>query len=430
MIVFRILIAVLFASFCNAQITVVNTGTSSAQLTKILQSGSNYLIVGYPNYLTKCYNNCDTLMPLVVPALPSNSYFYEIDRPDTNTLYLTAGSTYPYLNLRIYKSSDGGYNWIKRFDTVNPSMFQGASVFFNSSSGICFVDNWKTITTETGLNTYTFGVWGNNGPLFAENCGDSSVIVAVCGSGCGWTVSHNRGKSWTGGYGSAGAVPLDIEFLNKDTLFCLDHSSTTSSFVHSFDGGLNWNAVDFVSTSSLNSAPDELLIGLCVRSKNEIYVTARTGPNANGYYVGDGIILRTNDMGKTWSRFVTPFQKHLYDMKFLNDSVALICGEDGLLFKWNTKTTIFTSISKFQLSPELFEFFPNPVDNVLHFSHKRHEGALKIEISDMYGRLLQTKVIESLNETNEIELSFLPAGVYTLMVRSNELNQARKFIKR
>lgn len=124
-----VLVMCLLSNIIYSQITVINTGTTD-ELRTILYQDGNYLVCGTNSFLGKCYGNCDTLFPLTAPAFPNAGYGFSITRPDTSTLYMTVSSFFPNLNLMIYKSSDGGYNWSKKFDTVSPNMYSGVTAFF------------------------------------------------------------------------------------------------------------------------------------------------------------------------------------------------------------------------------------------------------------------------------------------------------------
>ncbi len=425
-----VLIAFLLVHFAYSQITVINTGTSE-DLYSISKIEKNYLINGWQSYLGKCYGECNSVLPLTVPAFPNSNYSYSISWPDTNFLYLTA-SSFTDLNLTFWKSSDGGYNWTKKFDTVSPAMFEGATAFFDTLNGVCFIDNWQKIETINGLSTYSFTAWGTYMPVLAEVYGDSTVAVVACGGNCGLGISKDRGKTWLNSNGGAGGVMIyDVKFLNEDTIFAISAKSAQSNcsyLFRSFDGGLNFDYKLFCGVPYGVAPPPEILLGLCVKSKNEIYITARNGYESSGYYTGDGVILKTTDLGQTWTRFITPFKKHLNDMKFINDSIALVCGEGGLLFKWNTKTAIFTDIRENAFNEHSVNIYPNPIKDKLTLKCEVIEPEkITLSISNFLGQSIYS--VNGLSESQEIDIGFLPGGVYFLRLQNSSGQRVFKILK-
>ncbi|MCC6370504.1 MAG: hypothetical protein IT236_05800, partial [Bacteroidia bacterium] len=341
-----VLITFLIAGLCNSQTEVINTGTSEV-LTNIFVSGNNYLVSGNQTYLAKCSNGCNSLIKLNTPSFPNNSYRFTIERPDTGILYMTASSQQG-LNLTLWKSNNGGYNWTKKFDTTSTNMYSGVTRFFDAQNGVSFCQNQGSLITNNGMNTYSFGTWSSTRPATAEIYGDSTIILAGCSVYCAWEISNDRGSTWPLNlqWGSGSYKPIDFEFISKDTIVCLTGMALWSSFISTtFNGGLTWKDIE-ITGNEYGTLPDDLLLHICAKKGNEIYFTARTKPVINGSYVGDGVILKTTDFGKTWLRYSTPFKENFYDMKFINDSIALVCGSNGLLFKWNSNRAVFTGIEE------------------------------------------------------------------------------------
>ncbi len=77
------------------------------------------------------------------------------------------------------------------------------------------------------------------------------------------------------------------------------------------------------------------------------------------------------------------------------------------------------------------EIFPNPVSKILHLSHSlKKDSALQISILDFQGRKLkQFEIKADSGFFLHLDTSELPAGVYTLVVRTKEIIQSKRFIK-
>ncbi|WP_207510347.1 T9SS type A sorting domain-containing protein [Longitalea luteola] len=70
--------------------------------------------------------------------------------------------------------------------------------------------------------------------------------------------------------------------------------------------------------------------------------------------------------------------------------------------------------------------YPNPVINELRFNMPRSLAGSTVRILDVMGR----EVMETRFTSNRMDVSKLPAGVYTLMIINNDKRFTRKFVKR
>ncbi len=391
----------LFSSLSFAQLTIVNTGTN-AILNQISIIGNNIVVNGRNDYMAKCYDECDTLIPLTV-AGPVGYNNYDLNRLDTNNFFIlptSSGSNYS-----VYKSSDGGSNWQLKFDTAG--VFLTHLAFFDTLEGVAIGTQYRLIRTQDGGNTWT----NESAPLIitsaAEVFGDSTICV---GTNERFRISHDRGKTWTG-TGFIQASPRDFFFLNKDTLFATSYSGTGAYFSYSFNGGATWQH------NSLQNGIEPY--GIYFKSDGEGYVVGRDQVN-NNY----GIILKTTDWGQSWSLFDTQITTLLTDIKFLNDSIALIAGTGGVLLKWNSKT-FSTNISE-TLTPYFnVTINPNPTTDKITISSSGTLGL--IEICNIFGKIIYQSIIN--NSQSEIDISTYSDGVYFLFANNNGQVHTIKIIK-
>lgn len=381
---------------CEAQIKVINTGSSDRLLSIQIRAGS-ILVAGESAFLGKCKGDCDSLVMIALPPFANLNYYFHVDRPDTNVLYITA-SCFQTLNLQIWKSVDGGNYWVKRFDTTSTNMFRGSSCFFDSISGITITPNFVTVNTTNGFSTYTFGSWPDTSPRAAKSYGDSTVAVLSFGA---FSISNDRGKTWPKGYGTGFCDPTDLIFITKDTLAAVtDITQGVELFSTSFDGGNNWSDITFKWDGAMQ--PDIQFQSLCSH-KGSIYITGRETVNN-----GNGAILKTPDYGKTWFRYVTPFKSYLRNMKFIDDSTALVCGDSGLLFRWYPQRTIFTSVKTVTSGLPSIKVIPNPTKGQININGSAN--ILGIVVSDISGRIISQGV------ERDVDLSQMSDGLYFITV--------------
>jgi photosystem II stability/assembly factor-like uncharacterized protein len=394
----------------SGQVTQLNTGTT-ANLADLSVINKNIIICGFFNYLVKSGDECETLIPMPLPG-PS-SYGNRLVRKDSNNLYLLS---YTPNQTLIYKSTDGGANWTQKLDTIG---HYGCYMdFFDGSEGF-YSDGTSIVKTKDGGDTwvsgYSFYSAGLLGISVIKTYGDSMVFVGGSNLYNGSIfLSKDRGQTWPTSLagGTAGDAPVDFFFLNKDTIFCSAFSKFGGSLALTMNGGQTW--------TDNTSLPLFQPHGINFKSVKEGYVV---GSNTQTI----GTIFRTTDFGKTWSEFNTGIKTHFFHIAFLNDSVALLSGTNGVLLKWNYKRSVFTSLGENHFDNARLKIFPNPVSDKLHFEFENILPGLELKITNTLGQLVYSKQNVDLQE--DLEASFLKAGVYYLKLENDEGQKVFKIIK-
>ena len=417
-----VLIIVLIVNFSYSQITIINTGTTD-NLLSISKINNNLLISGYNSFLVKSYDNCNTLIPVNIPAFPQSPQDrgYLITRVDTNVLYINYNDATN--QCQIWKSSNGGNNWVNKIDisgfgSIYPN---GYPMFFDTINGIITSYYNQVMLTTNSFNTYSITNYapgnllepGTNAVL------DDSVAIFTETSGGGAYITKNRGRTWQGAM-VAGAV-RDFEVVNKDTIYYVSNGAGANNnryLGYTFDGGLNWNYKILDTPTSSGSPPNDLYLSMCVKSKNEIYILVRNGyVFLSGNYTGYGHILKSTDLGQTWTRMTTTFVEDLNDMKFLNDSIALVCGSRGLLYKWNTKTGLFVGVKENISDNETVKIYPNPANDFLNIDCGTfNDKNAKLEIINNLGQVVYQSTIT--NSQSKINIEQLSKGIYIVQIES------------
>jgi hypothetical protein len=398
---FRSILIFYFSSVHSQEITQINSGTNT-DLLDISIIKNNIVICGLGSYLVKSYDECGTLIPLSLPASLSN--FNRLQRIDTSLVFSLHRSSPS--SSTLYKSTDGGYNWIKKQDT---SLYLTQFSFFDSYEGIVIGSSSNLIRTLDGGNTWSTGSYSLTGPpSVIKVFGDSMVCV---GEGGAFYLSKDRGHTWP--YGGSLWSPIDFFFLNMDTIFGLSlHTNINpSNFTKTFNGGVNW--VD---------SPIPLFSPLAIffKSAKEGYVV---GANTQTM----GVIIKTTDLGQSWYSFNTGIQTQLTDIAFLNDSIALLTGTDGVLLKWNYKNTVFTEVDENTRESLALKVVPNPVMDKLKLLYEANAKLNKVTITNALGQTVLTLLEPTPDK--EIDVSFLVSGIYYLRAESNIGQKVLKIIK-
>lgn len=418
-----IFIAINFYSVVHAQFTVVPLGTTE-NLRTVVSYSDTVIVAGTKTFLSRSIDGGNVFLPLAMPAFTASNYFTEFTSLNSRHFFLGANSTTN--NYTIWKSSTAGQSWIKLLDTTGFNLQPIFTRFFDTADAVSICNNSKTILSSGSFGTYTIGSWPNQLPGYAAGAnGDSTIIFSVLSGGA--YLSRNRGASWTGTSGMN--LPANcFHFFSKDTVFAVANylpNSYESCFLKSFDGGLNWQCVSFTGSTPPNgSQPDEYFGAVFAKKGNRIYIVGRNGLTSSGHK-GFGVILSSNDSGMSWQRYITPFKEDLNGIQFVNDSIAFICGSNGLLFKLNTLSPFFTTIKEDEKSRSL-EFFPNPTSNIFYPSISSEITDTSVMLIDLTGRIV--KQIEILDK-NGIEIGELSDGLYYLIFKENGVPRIYKIVK-
>ncbi|MDO8998426.1 MAG: T9SS type A sorting domain-containing protein [Bacteroidota bacterium] len=394
-----------FITCYKSQYTLIPTGTTS-QLNKISIINNNILINGRNNYLVKSYDECNNFTTLNVAGPVGYSNY--LQRLDTSKLYVLSISSGNY---KIFKSADGGNNWVEKYDTT---MLLTHFRFFDSLEGIAVAPTYKLKRTKDGGNTWSSGPSPANITTAIEVFGDSMICI---GDGSGTIyLSKNRGKTWPLGSGfPSSSYSRDIHFIDKDSLFVVSAPSTSGQcyFTKTFTGGLTWQNNSIIP---LNNP-----YAIYFKTGNEGYIVGR---DDNDNY---GTILKTINSGQTWIKYKTQFQTIFLDINFINDSIALISGTGGELLKWN-KNSLATSLINYSKENSGLTIYPNPTKDKLNIEILISETKnIKLNITNSLGQVVYS--IDNPDVKHEIDLSFLTSGIYYLKVQNISEQKAFKIIK-
>lgn len=390
----------LFSTFrFYSQITQIATN-SSATLTDISVIKKNIIVSGYWNYLAKCNGNCNILNQVALPG--STNAVTVMHRPDTNNVFLFY---YNPNSIDVYKSYDGGNTWNQKYSTSGT--FRLSYLFVDSLKGFLTTDGGIYKTTNGGSS------WSSLNCPFSLPYSASSIkviadsILCIGGENGNFYISYNWGNAWSN-YWGFWMEPTDYCSLGKDTLLVI---SEGGELARSTDKGFNWQ--------NLSGAPINTARSMYFKSKNEGYLV---GSDLDG----NGTVVKTTDLGQTWSSFNVGYKTTLYQIASLNDSIALMSGTGGILLKWNYKRTVFTSLAESKGDLLNFSINPNPTQGALYFNFKNK--ALKVSrvtILDDLGQI----VYETTTLDEKLNVEQLPSGLYFINLDFGTRKVSKRFIK-
>lgn len=400
----RVVIFILFiliSKFSSAQISQILTGTNE-NLVDLSIIGNKIIVSGTQTFLASSVNDGVTLD--LIPKPVSTSFFNRIQRLDLNDLFIYS---YSSSQLNIFHSIDCGNTWINKYnsngcircefsfhDTINGYMSKGNQLFKTVNSALSF--SLISPPHQTLL------------VLVKGDKGNTVTIGGVNPSVSGIVVSKNRGNTWGQEWGMWNN-PKDVFYYNNDTVFVLGDKG---DFLFTVDGGNLWSNTYFVPLQNTNR--------VAFNSSKEGFVVGSNNQTI-------GMIAKTSDFGKTWYTYNTGKNCVLYDIAFLNDSIAFLSGSNGVLLRWNYKQSIFTGVDEVSLENIGIKIYPNPVSDKLKIEFIKNEVPIEnISILNALGATL----LESKELKKEMDVSFLEPGLYFLKIESGLKQKTIKFIKK
>ena len=287
-----------------------------------------------------------------------NPYPFE---QDFQTIQFADQSTgYAIITNKIYKTTDGGANWIIPGDTVGYSTFFNAideNIIYscgnnkiykttdggiswvylqNSSSGTSY--NYKSLKFFNALTGFACGTTSNTG-------GPAGCIKKTSNGGNNWLslVETQLGFSDICVYGTSSVIVTGYDTLGQIFLYKSDNLGLTWNMLNtgvicpngtklfiadilnyfiltpggiiykSSDGGANWQLIQGIS--NINN--------LYIYNYNNIYAAG----NANQ-------LIKSTDGGNTWQALVNPLSNYnYYSLTFINNNTGWVSGTRGSLLK-------------------------------------------------------------------------------------------------
>jgi len=305
-----------------------------------------------------------------------------------------------FSNDGIYKTTDGGFNWIQLNSTSGVLDFS----YSNEYNMMASYSNGSILrSTNGGL------LWGVIYPLGSVSPGvysmESYSGFAAVSNIIGSTSYHNiyrttnGGSQWSLFYQvttSAGAGRTgDLLFVSADTGY---YSLKTGNlnYICSYNG----NAWSQRQVSSF---------------QNSLYFSN----SRSGWSAGEnGTIYKTTNAGNNWLQNYTPNNVHLNAIQFVNDQTGWAAGESGLIMKTTSSGITFVSGigNTVPGAYSLSQNYPNPFNPVTHFRFSIADpGLVKMTIYDALGSevavILDQQMQPGIYET-DWDASAYPSGVY------------------
>lgn len=287
----------------------------------------------------------------------------------------------------VYKSTNGGINWIAG---VTPSQGIGSnlmSMFLNDNLG--FSCGWDAYPFPTP-STY------------------DGVFWRTTNGGFSWSDILRVNATEFRAFNSKGQDTISILSLEK--------------IYYTNNGGQNWSSINFSVTPEIysqafsNPFKDTIFIaggGGIIRSTNSgnnwsySLQIARTNyirrvhffNTQKGFAVGDsGQIYFTSNSGTNWLRQASNSLQKFNSLYFLNQDTGFVVGDSGLVLRTYTGgiVSIATTETEVTKEPILYQNYPNPFNPATTIKFKLNKtDYIKIKIFDIAGKEIETLATKS-----------------------------------
>lgn len=391
----------------QSQFTAIPTGTT-ARIRDIALHGDTLIISGVSstgvNYFAKSYDMGNSIVPFIPPGLSGyyNDKFQVVD----NNYYILSLRGLPYFDAFILKSVDYGDSWDSLYYTSG--QFYSLAIL-DTAFGV-MGGSFGSYSMTVGSDT----AWVLQDSLYsiimeAKAYGDSTMIMLSTGGSA--YITHNRGQTWDWGYCN-NAEHTAIQFINEDTIYSVgfEGAAPKADFSYSYDGGYHFFETMIGHNDSTNQYEYYAKVyDLFFKNAKDGYLI--------GHTVGGGTIFQTNDYGQTFTPYLTGFNEEFYSLLNVNDSIAFIGGDNGLLLKWNKNVPLTTVLNIKDLeASQIVHVFPNPFTETTTFNFQDIQLPAILQVYDRLGRIVRTESIQSakhLFRSNEMN-----AGMYYYQIGS------------
>lgn len=398
------LVLLFFVHFVSAQYSIIPTGTTR-DIDEIEKVDSNILIMGNSNFFVRCSGDCynlESILPVGIPSFTRNISLFASDT--SNYYFLNSNSMLPSIYSKLYKTSDGGQNWEEHL--LPNSFVANQLIIFDTSYYLAINDEIGYVSTNSGLN-WTQGInFPFNDVTKSLRLSDS---IAYIGGYQQIGLTTNQGINWSTDNYMHG-TPLNFANKGIDSVYFVANSAVNSTLSYIFNAVLS-NRVDRVIPGGT------LPIGIYVASQHEIYVTGKD------YATNKGRILKTTDLGLTWTHFDIQENKYLADLVPLNDSIFLIGGQGGLLIKWNKNAPMQPITLGIDEEKNVLDvrIFPNPSGTIQHIEiNNPLFERVEVSVFDALGRDLGVFFMDNQPELDNkiiIDLAELPKGTFFYRIK-------------
>lgn len=366
----------------------------------------------------------------------------------------------------VYKTTDGGLNWVKQFDEndLGIDLYLRNIIFLNENIGFLGTLNSKLYKTVNGGTDWTEIT--NITPFPAAICGlDTAGTSAIYGCGAYFEPAYiikstDSGATWTHQDMSTQATALvEIKFVTALIGYAAGKNATGANILKTIDGGVTWTEIynsgiagEYVWKLQVFNDNSDIIFGavesvspnpgkLIKSTDAGINWTSTNAPVTDVQAVGfisethgwmgghDERFFETNDGGVTWNDLGVG--GNLNRIFVINNTTVFAAGKT--IYKYTDEALNVEGFTKSKRIPLTVNLAENPVSDVLKFTVAfTSQDHILIELYDVNGKFIKQLFRENVeSEIKEFQynLKELSSGIYILNFHNNTGRQSIKFIK-
>lgn len=370
------------------------------------------------NWDTIYYHQWDC--PCVLDSVYAIKDIYFLNNNDG---WFTTLGTSIFAESQIFKTTDGGSFWtsydtgvagIHHIQLLNENHGIGSSP---NNSGVETFDGGETWTIVPELRSYDFFLFDNCNNLVV----DSGTLKRF--SNCSWSteefptlndVPSRKGRS-------VHAWDETTFLLGTSNIVGFDNFG---SIMRTTDGGASYSILDLYFSGG----------GGHIEFANDSVGFISVGSSN----LENEAIYKTFDRGISWYGQVTPLNwlgryASFGDIECLNENLCY-----AMNAKYIYKTTngggelgqMWTVVEEQNLDLWDLNVYPNPVGSILTLELKSNiQEDVMLDIFNSFGQLVKSESLQAGQSQTDIQVSFLPAGLYFISVTSKTTTKYLKFVK-
>ncbi len=349
-----------------------------------------------------------------------------------------------YLDNLLFKTEDGGYNWIEDTIIDNGPFYlmkiNGQSFYLlNDSSqlmkSLVGGNDWELLAIPDTTAEYNDIQFVND--YTAYLCSSDGILFKTTDGGITWT-----DKSLSGDF-----TLTDLLFVNQNLGWMID--PVARLVLRTTDGGDNWTFYELGDFE--NYQPSSIFFlnetlgfitteeGIVFRTSNsgdtwEEYYVFSSGFNSEihfvneleGWYHASYMVYHTYDGGDTWTGPQSFYDAQIQDMFFL-DNQGWLGGWSGLI----ATSSFFVDIENKHNNNSEINIFPNPASSLLEVNMNDHsDKILVVEVLNVQGQKVLSVTELSNNNYLNIDISSLVSGTYFVHIITSKNEAFNKIIVR
>lgn len=302
----------------------------------------------------------------------------------------------------LLKTFDAGNNWQITNLPIDTGMYNDIQ-FIDENIGFLCTDNSIFVKTADGgatVNTFNFDTVNSIRALYFNDENNGWIVGSegFCG------ITANGGESWDAVIVGDQTL-VDVWFTNDQNGFIL---ANLGDVYRTDDGGYTWDLLSLEANSPLevNFLDEDNGWIVC---RNRVYFTEDNGVSWNEELSIDWTIDRFRDFAR------------------INNGNSWICTQNGRIYN----RTFSSNINVQQTNTNGITCYPNPANEKLNVViDQPASNKYIVDIYSIGGISFGSQKVElSDNNTFEIMLEGLPAGIYFLKIFDSQEIKILKFIK-